>query len=293
MSVSQAESSQPLSVPDQRSSDDMILIEPMRGWVPINVRELWQYRELLVFFIWRDLKVRYKQTILGIVWVILQPVMTMIVMSVVFGKMAGIPTDGIPYPIFAYSALLPWTFFAGGLSRASGSLVGSVSLVQKIYFPRLILPIAAVVDGIVDFLLAFIVLVGMMVYYNIYPTLSMVWLLIPLLILSTLAALGIGLWMAAVNVRYRDIRYIVPFMTQFWMYITPVVYPSSLVGHSWKTVYSLNPMVGVINGFRWVLLNRGGAPGITIWISVVVSIVTVITGAMYFRRMEKTFADVI
>ena len=271
----------------------MILIEPMRGWVPVNLRELWQYRELLVFFIWRDLKVRYKQTVLGVVWVILQPVMTMIVMSVVFGKMARIPSEGIPYPIFAYTALLPWTFFSGGLSRAAGSMVSSANLVQKIYFPRLILPIAAVVDGIVDFLLAFIILIGMMVYYNMYPKVSMVWLLIPLLFLSMLAALGIGLWMAAFNVRYRDIRYIVPFMTQFWMYITPVVYPASLVGHSWKMVYSLNPMVGVINGFRWVLLNRGPSPGITIWISVIVSIVAVISGAMYFRRMEKTFADVI
>jgi lipopolysaccharide transport system permease protein len=292
MSVSQAES-QPLTAPDQRSRDDMILIEPMRGWVPVNLRELWQYRELLVFFIWRDLKVRYKQTVLGVVWVILQPVMTMIVMSVVFGKMARIPSEGIPYPIFAYTALLPWTFFSGGLSRAAGSMVSSANLVQKIYFPRLILPIAAVVDGIVDFLLAFIILIGMMVYYNMYPKVSMVWLLIPLLFLSMLAALGIGLWMAAFNVRYRDIRYIVPFMTQFWMYITPVVYPASLVGHSWKMVYSLNPMVGVINGFRWVLLNRGPSPGITIWISVIVSIVAVISGAMYFRRMEKTFADVI
>ncbi len=282
-----------LSLPDKHSSENIVLIEPMRGWITINLRELWQYRELLVFFIWRDLKVRYKQTALGVVWVILQPVMTMVVMSVVFGKIAKIPTDGIPYPIFAYSALVPWLYFAGGLARASGSIINSVNLIQKVYFPRLIVPIASVAGGIVDFLLAFAVLIVMMLYYEIYPNLSMIWTLIPLLLLATLLSLGVGLWLAVFNVYYRDVRYIVPFLTQFWMYVTPVVYPAKLVGPSWRFLYNLNPMVGVVNGFRWVLLDQGDPPGASIWISVVVTLLVLITGVMYFRRVEKTFADVI
>jgi lipopolysaccharide transport system permease protein len=278
---------------DETDETNVILIEPMRGWIGVNLREVWQYRELLYFFIWRDLKVRYKQTILGVIWVILQPVMTMVVMSIVFGRMARIPSEGIPYPIFAYSALLPWSFFAGGLGRAAGSMVGSANLLQKVYFPRLILPLAAVVGGLTDFFLEFIVLIGLMIYYNLYPTATSIWLLFPLLLLAGITALGVGLWTAAINVRYRDIRYIVPFLTQFWMYLTPVIYPASLVGSRWKVIYSLNPMVGVITGFRWALLGKGSPPGALIWVSAAGAIVILITGALYFRRMEKTFADVV
>jgi lipopolysaccharide transport system permease protein len=291
MSVSQVEPQ--AAALDERGDNQMTLIEPMHGWVAVNVRELWQYRELMFFFIWRDLKVRYKQTALGVMWVILQPVMTMVVMSVVFGRMAKIPSDGIPYPIFAYSALLPWLFFSGGLARAAGSMVANAHMLQKVYFPRLIIPVVGVVDGIVDFMLAFVVLIGLMVYYDMYPAVERLWMLIPLLLLALITALGVGLWLAVINVRYRDVRYIVPFLTQFWMYLTPVVYPASLVGESWKVVYSLNPLVGVISGFRWALLGKGDPPDATIWIAAAVSVVITVTGTMYFRRMEKTFADVI
>jgi lipopolysaccharide transport system permease protein len=270
-----------------------VMIEPSKGWVSLGLRELWEYRELMYFLTWRDIKVRYKQTILGASWTILQPVFTMVVMSIFFGRLAKIPSDGIPYPIFNYTALLPWTFFAGGLGRASNSVVGSAGLIKKIYFPRLIVPISSVLGGIPDFLLAFLVLIGMMIHYQLYPAgLAILWL-VPLLLLATVTSLGVGLWFAALNAEYRDVRYIVPFLSQFWMYATPVVYPASLLSQPWRTIYGLNPMVGVVEGFRWALLGKGSAPGPLMAVSASVAILLTIGGAYYFRRMEQTFSDVV
>ncbi len=279
----------------QDALDDagIILIEPQHGWINLGLRELWLYRELMYFFIWRDIKVRYKQTLLGAAWAILQPVFTMIVFSIFFGQLAKIPSDGIPYPIFSYTALLPWTFFATGLSSAARSVVRDANLVKKVYFPRLIVPVSGVVGGLPDFLLAFVVLLGMMVYYNLYPTaLSLLWLPV-FLLLALITSLGVGLWLSAMNAQYRDVSYIVPFLVQFWMYITPVVYPSSLLDQPWRTIYGLNPMVGVVEGFRWALLGKGSAPGLMIAVSAVTAILLLVSGAYYFRRMERTFADVV
>lgn len=269
-----------------------IAIRPARGWVSLNLRELWRYRELLYFLTWRDIKVRYKQTILGAAWAIIQPFFTMVVFSLFFGRLARIPSDDIPYPIFSYAALVPWTFFAGGLSKASSSLVGGAHLIKKVYFPRLIMPISGVVSGVLDFVLAFTVLLAMMFYFDIVPTWNVVWLpLLLLLVLTT--ALGAGLWLAAMNVQFRDVQYAVPFLVQAWMYATPVVYPSSLLDEPWRTLYGINPMVGVIEGFRWALLGTDTVPGPLILVSVFVAIALLISGAYYFRRMEKMFADVV
>lgn len=273
--------------------DDIILIEPMHGWIRIDLRELWVYRELLYFFIWRDIKVRYKQTLLGAAWAILQPFFTMIVFSIFFGQLAKIPSDGIPYPIFSYTGLLPWTFFASGLTNSARSVVRDSNLIKKVYFPRLIVPVSSVIGGLPDFGLAFLILLGMMVYYNLFPTLiSLLWLPAFLLLACT-TALGVGLWLAAMNAQYRDIGYIVPFLIQFWMYITPVVYPSSLLDQPWRTIYGVNPMVGVVEGFRWALLGRGNPPGLMMLVSAVMALVILFSGALVFRRMERTFADVV
>jgi lipopolysaccharide transport system permease protein len=267
-------------------------IAPSRGWVPLKLKDLWEYRELLYFLVWRDIKVRYKQTALGATWAIIQPFFTMIVFSIFFGHLAKVPSDGIPYPIFSFAALVPWTFFANGLSQSSNSLVGSGTLITKVYFPRLIIPLAAVFSGIVDFLLAFLVLLVMMVYYGLLPTVNVLWL--PLfLLLALITSLGVGLWLSALNVEYRDVRYIVPFITQFWMLATPIGYPSSLLHQPWRTLYGLNPMVGVAEGFRWALLGTKTAPGPIIAVSAAAAIVILVTGAFYFRRMEKTFADIV
>ncbi|MDQ1729482.1 MAG: lipopolysaccharide transport system permease protein [Pyrinomonadaceae bacterium] len=267
-------------------------IAPVRGWVSLKLRELWEYRELLYFLIWRDIKVRYKQTALGASWAIIQPFCTMLVFSLFFGHLGKIPSDNIPYPIFTFAALVPWTFFANGLGQSSNSLVGNANLITKIYFPRLIVPLAAVFSGIVDFLLAFVVLLGMLFYYGLAPTLHVLWL--PLfLLLALVTSLGVGLWLSALNVEYRDVRYVVPFLTQFWLFATPIAYPSSLLPQPWRTVYGLNPMVGVVEGFRWALLGTGAAPGPIIAVSSVVAVVALVTGAFYFRRMEKTFADIL
>jgi lipopolysaccharide transport system permease protein len=267
-------------------------IAPARGWVSLKLRELWEYRELLYFLIWRDIKVRYKQTALGASWAIIQPFCTMLVFSLFFGHLGKIPSDNIPYPIFTFAALVPWTFFANGLGQSSNSLVGNANLITKIYFPRLIVPLAAVFSGIVDFLLAFVVLLGMLFYYGLAPTLHVLWL--PLfLLLALVTSLGVGLWLSALNVEYRDVRYVVPFLTQFWLFATPIAYPSSLLPQPWRTVYGLNPMVGVVEGFRWALLGTGAAPGPIIAVSSVVAVVALVTGAFYFRRMEKTFADIL
>ena len=269
-----------------------VLIKPSKGWVSINFKELWAYRELLFFFTWRDIKIRYKQTVLGAAWAVIQPFMTMIVFSLFFGRLAKIPSDGIPYPIFSYAALVPWAFFATRLNMASNSLVTGANIIKKIYFPRLALPVATVLAGVVDFILAFLILIVMMLYYGIVPTGNIVWL--PLfLLLIVITSLGASLWLSAMNVQFRDIRYTVPFFTQFWMFLTPIAYPSSLIEDPFlRSVYALNPMVGVIDGFRWALLGTDTAPGITILISGTVACLLLVSGAFYFRRMEKTFADV-
>ena len=269
-----------------------IHIVPTRGWVSVQWQELWKYRELLFFLTWRDIKVRYKQTILGAAWAIIQPFFTMVVFSLFFGRLAGIPSDDIPYPIFSYTALVPWTFFANGLTQSSNSLVANANLITKVYFPRLVIPISTVVAGIVDFLLAFAVLLGMMLVYGITPTTAVLWLPL-LLLLAFVTALGVGLWLTAMNVQFRDVRHIVPFIVLAWMYSTPVAYPSSLLPEPWRTLYGINPMVGVVEGFRWALLGTKTSPGPMIFISAAVAVIILISGLYYFRRMEKNFADVI
>jgi len=274
------------------SDAPLVVIEPSRGWVPIRLHELWEYRELLYFLTWRDIKVRYKQTVLGAAWAIIQPFFTMVVFSLFFGRLANMPSDGIPYPIFSYAALVPWTFFAHGLSQSSNSLVGSANLIRKVYFPRLVVPIASVMSGVVDFVLAFVVLLGMMLYFGIVPTINVIWLPL-LLLLSFVTAMGVGLWLSAMNVQFRDVRYAVPFLTQFWLFATPIAYSSSLLPQPWRTLYGLNPMVGVVEGFRWALLGTETAPGPIIIVSALVAVGLMVSGAFYFRRVEKTFADVV
>ncbi len=247
---------------------------------------------MLYFLVWRDIKVRYKQTLLGAAWAIIQPFFSMVVFSLFFGRLAKMPSDGIPYPIFAYAALVPWTFFANGLAQSANSLVDSANLIRKVYFPRLTIPIANVLGGLVDFSLAFAVLLGMMVWYRIFPGERLIWL--PLfLLLAFVTALAVGLWLSVLNVEYRDVRYTIPFITQFWMFATPVVYPSSLLSEPWRTLYGLNPMVGVVEGFRWALLGTKTAPGGTIIVSAAASVLLLVGGVFYFRRMEQTFADVV
>lgn len=269
-----------------------IRIEPSHGWVRLQLDELWEYRELLYFLVWRDIKVRYKQTVLGAAWAIIQPLMTMVVFSLFFGRLAKVPSDGIPYPIFSYAALVPWTFFSNGLTQSTSSLVGGQNLIKKVYFPRLVLPIAAVLSGIVDFALAFTVLLGLMLFYGMTPGAAII-LLPPLLLLAFITALGVSLWLAALNVEFRDVRHTVPFIAQFWMFATPIAYPSSLLPEAWRPVYGLNPMAGVVEGFRWALLGTDTAPGPLILVSVAVSVALLVSGAYYFRRLERNFADVV
>jgi len=265
-----------------RGIPPVVHIEPSKGWVSLRLKELWDYRELLYFLIWRDIKVRYKQTALGATWAIIQPFFTMVVFSLFFGRLAKMPSDGIPYPIFTFAALVPWTFFANGLTESSNSLVGSANLIKKVYFPRLVVPIASVISGVVDFVLAFVILLGMMLTFGIAPTWNVVWLPL-LLLLGLVTALGVGLWLSALNVEFRDVRYVVPFLTQFWMFSTPIAYPSSLLNEPWRTVYGLNPMVGVVEGFRWALLGTDTAPGPTIIVSSIAALSILIGGAFYFR----------
>jgi lipopolysaccharide transport system permease protein len=270
----------------------VIRIEPSRGWVSLKLKEIWEYRELLYFLTWRDVKVRYKQTVLGAAWAVIQPFFTMVVFSLFFGRLAKVPSDGIPYPIFAFAALVPWNYFANALTQSSDSLVGSANLIKKVYFPRLVIPMAAVISGAVDFSIAFTVLLGMMLFYGIVPTVHTLWLPL-LLLLGVVTALGVGLWLSALNVQFRDVRYTVPFLAQFWMFATPVAYPSSLLSQPWRTIYGLNPMAGVVEGFRWALLGTKTAPGPMLAVSAAVAVLVLVGGAFYFRRMEKTFADVV
>ena len=269
-----------------------IVIEPSKGWVSLKLGELWQYRELLFFLIWRDVKVRYKQAVLGITWAIIQPLVTMVIFSVIFGQLAKLPSEGIPYPVFCYVALLPWQLFSGALTRCGTSLVGNANLLTKVYFPRLIIPLSATLSGLVDFAISFIVLLGLMLYYRMFPTWAVLWL--PLLVIFTLvAALSVGLWLSALNVQYRDVQYIIPFLIQAWMFASPIVYSAELIpGGLWRIAYGVNPLVGVIQSSRWILLG-GKRPDELMVMSVGIVALLLITGLFYFKRMEKTFADVV
>jgi lipopolysaccharide transport system permease protein len=268
------------------------IYRPTRGWAALDLRRLWKYRELLYFLTWRDIKVRYKQTALGAAWAIIQPFVSMVIFSLFFGKLARVPSDGIPYPIFSYAALVPWTFFANGLSQSTASLVSSANLIRKVYFPRMIVPLSAVMSGVIDFVLSFAVLLGMMLLFDVIPTAAVAWL--PLfLLLALTTALGAGLWLTALNVQYRDVRYAVPFLIQAWMFATPITYPSSLLEEPWRTLYGINPMAGVVEGFRWALLGTETAPGPILAVSAGAAVVLLVSGAFYFRRMERTFADIV
>ncbi len=294
----------------------MIVNEPATGWDALNLGELWDYRELLFYFTWRSIKVRYKQTVLGAAWAIIQPFFTMVVFSLFFGNLAQIPSDGVPYPIFSYTALVPWTFFASGMGTAARSLVSGSNMIKKVYFPRMVMPISAVASSLIDFLLAFVVLLLMIAYYSLVPqgsapvwidmlpvgmqwqpsgmmiSWNVVWLPFFLLI-AFVTALGISLWLSAMNVQFRDVSYLIPFLTQILLFITPVVYPSSLLSEPWRTIYGINPMVGVIEGFRWALLGTSTPPGMMVFISFGAAVLLLVSGAFYFRRMEKSFADVV
>ena len=267
-------------------------IDPPAHWASLDLRELWEYRELLYFLVWRDVKVRYKQTALGAAWAIIQPLFMMAVFSLFFGRLARLPSDGIPYPVFTLCALLPWQLFANALTECSNSLVGNQHLITKVYFPRLVVPISAVLSGLVDFFIASVLLLGLMLYYGIVPGLAIV--TVPgFILLAIVTALGVGLWLSALNVQYRDVRYTINFMIQFWLFATPVAYPSSIVPEKWRALYGLNPMAGVVEGFRWALLGKSSAPGPMLFVSVAVVLAIFVGGLYYFRRMEQQFADIV
>ncbi len=283
-------------LPYERASEPSSLfhkrIQPSRGFVPVDVRELWRFRELLLFLTWRDIKVRYKQTIMGASWAIIQPFFTMVIFSLFFGGLAQVPSDDVPYPLFSYAALVPWTFFATSLTQASNSLVSNANMIKKIYFPRLFMPVAPVLAALVDFVLAFLVLLAMMAYFEVVPTINVIWLP-AFLLLAIITALGASLWLSAMNVQFRDVRYTIPFLIQAWLFLTPIAYPSSLLSESWRPLYAVNPMVGVVEGFRWALLGTETAPGPMLVVSVLVALLLLVSGLYYFRRMEKSFADVV
>jgi lipopolysaccharide transport system permease protein len=267
-------------------------IAARRGWLALDIAELWAYRELLYFFVWRDIKVRYKQTVIGAAWAILQPVMTMLVFSLFFGRLAKIPSQGLPYPVFYYCALLPWMYFSTAMQGATNIVVDQQRIITKIYFPRVILPIAAVLSGLLDFAISFAVFLAIMMYYRIMPTAAIIWL--PgFTLLAILTALGVGLWLSALNALYRDVRYVLPFLVQFWMFASPVAYPSSLVPEKWRWLYGLNPMAGVIEGFRWALTGHGQPPGILLAASSAGVILLVFSGLVYYHAVEGTIADVV
>jgi len=282
----------PLVSPANIAALPVTRIRPPSGWTSLNHRELWNYRELLYFLVWRDIKVRYRQTALGATWAIVQPFLTMAVFSVFFGALVGVPSDGVPYPVFAYVALVPWMYFAAALTQASTSLVDHSRLVTKVYFPRVLVPAAAVAAGLVDLAIAFLVLAGMLLYYGIVPTAAV--LTLPfLVILTSAAALGASLWLAALNARYRDVRHLMPFLIQLWLFLTPVAYPSSVVPDRWRPVYAMNPMAGIIEGFRWALVGSGERPGVPLAVSVAVILTVLVGGLFYFRRTERSFVDVL
>ena len=272
-------------------NSNSILIKPLRGWIPINLTELWAYRELLYFLVWREIKVRYKQTVLGATWAILQPFFMMVAFTLFFGQFIKVPREGMSYPLFSYAALLPWMLFTEGISRSTNSVIRDANLITKIYFPRLIMPISGIISPLVDFAFAFLVFIGMMFYFGVAPTLRILWLP-AFLILALITALAVGLWLSALNVQYRDVRYVVPFLIQLWFFASPVAYSSTSLPKSWQLIYGLNPMVGVIEGFRWALLGAE-PPRSLITISITIVLVILISGAFYFCRMEQTFADVV
>jgi lipopolysaccharide transport system permease protein len=276
----------------ETGSEIVTVIAPSRGMISLDLKELWTYRELLYFLTWRDIKVRYKQTALGAAWAVIQPVMTMVIFTLVFGTLAKIPSDGLPYPVFTFVALLPWQLFAYALTSSSNSVVASQNLITKIYFPRLIIPLSSVLSGMVDFAIAFVVLIGLLAWYGIVPGLAIFTL--PLFVVfATLAALAVGLWLSALNVEFRDVRHVIPFLVQVWMFATPIAYPASLVPERWRAVYAMNPMVGVVEGFRWALLGTGHLDRAALAVSFVMVVGLLITGAYYFRRVETTLADVV
>jgi lipopolysaccharide transport system permease protein len=277
---------------NMKNSDDLLIIQPTRGWRHINLREIWRYRELLYFFTWRDIKVRYKQTVIGVLWAVIQPFLTMVVFSVFFGRLAKIPSEGIPYPVFVYTGLLPWTYFSQSLSRSSESIVSSANLIRKVYFPRLVTPISASLSALVDFFISFAILLALMVYYKFLPTTGV--FLFPVLVLLTfLCSTGIGFWLSALNVMYRDIRYAVPFVVNLGMFLTPVIYPVSIIPERYSWILYLNPMAGIIESFRATILGYKSIPVFGLIFSVGITLLCFVSGVFYFRRMEKTFADVV
>jgi len=270
-----------------------IYIKPSHGLAALNLRDLWVYRELVFFMVWRDVKVKYKQTILGMAWAVIQPVMNMLVFTFVFDKVAKLPTEGIPYQIFSFTALLPWGLFVTALNQGSRSLVAHNNMVTKIYFPRLILPMASVFAGLVDFAIAFVILIGLMFYFHVTPAWDLLWTLPFFILLAIITALGVALWLSAINVKYRDVNQALPFLTQFWLFATPVAYAFSNLSENMQLLLSLNPMTGVVNGFRWALLGSGNGPDAAFWVSVAISVLIFVSGLYYFRSTERTFADTI
>lgn len=276
----------------EHSTPFQLIIEPTKGLAALKLRELWEYRELLYFLVWRDIKVRYKQTALGVAWVVLQPLIATLIFTVVFGQLAKIPSGDLPYPLFAFAGLLPWQYFAGALNRAGTSLVNNANLLTKVYFPRLIIPLASILNGLVDFGISLIVLIGLMVYYNVVPAPAI--LLLPLfLLMAIVTALGVSLWLSALGVKYRDVNQLLPFLIQVWMYATPVVYPASLFPERWRWLLGLNPMSGVVEGFRWALTGSGDPPGPILLVSISVVLILLVSGLVFFRNTERTFADVV
>jgi lipopolysaccharide transport system permease protein len=267
-----------------------LVIRASHGWLSVNPADLWRHRELVFFLAWRDISVRYKQTVLGAAWAILQPFFTMVVFSIFFGSLGKIPSDGVAYPVFSFCALLPWQLFSYSLLESGNSLVANQNLITKVYFPRIVIPIAATLGGLLDFFIASIFLVGMMIFYHVAPT-TAIWTLPLFTLLALSTAIGAGLWFSALNVEYRDVRYTLPFVAQLWLFLTPIAYPSSMVPLQWRTLYAVNPMVGVVEGFRWALLGIGSPPGPMLVVSVIASLTLLISGLFYFRRMERTFAD--
>jgi lipopolysaccharide transport system permease protein len=277
-----------------RSSDYKVpvtIIRPIEGWLSIDLKEIWEYRELVYTFAMRDIKVRYKQTALGAAWAIIQPFMMMVIFSIFFGRLAKIPSDGIPYPLFAYAALLPWTLFSEGITRSTSSMIANSNIITKVYFPRLVMPISGILSPLIDFIIAFVILTAMMLYYGFVPTTNVIWLP-AFILLALMTSLGVGLWLSAFNVQYRDFQYTLPFLIQLWLFASPVVYPSTLLPEAYRWIYGLNPMAGVIEGFRWALLGTN-PPSTMIAFSFVIVMVLLTTGAYYFKRMEKTYADVV
>jgi lipopolysaccharide transport system permease protein len=267
-------------------------IEASRAWPSLKLGELWAYRELIYFLVWRDIKARYKQTLLGSAWAIIQPLFTMLLFSLFFGRLARVPSDGIPYPLFSFCGLVPWTYFSNALTQASNGLVSNSSLIKKVYFPRLAVPTSKVLSALVDFAPGFVILLGMMLYYGVHPTLRMLW--VPLFfLLAVVTVLGASFWLSALNVQVRDVERALPFLTQAWLFATPIAYPSSLLPQPWHTLFGMNPMVGVVEGFRWALLGAHTAPGSMLAVSCFFAVVMLVTGAFWFRRLEKTFADVL